>query len=361
MIKRRSLLGGAAAAAATATLPAPAIAQNRRRYKMVTTWPKNFPGLGGCAQRVAARLSDATDGRITVQVFAADELVPAFQAFDAVATGTADMYHGGEYYWQGKALAFNFFSAVPFGMTATEMAAWIRHGGGQELWDRLSGRFGIKAFMCGNSSVQMGGWFNKEIKSVEDFRGLKFRMAGLGGEVLRRLGAATEMLPGPEVFPALRSGRIDGTEWVGPWNDLAFGLHKIAKYYYWPGFHEPGSVLALGVNRDVYEDMSKADRALLRTVCDAETAYTLAEFDANNARALEVLVREHGVALRRFDDAVLKRLAEVSAEVVAEVAAVDDLSKAIHDSFMAERRQIMEWSRIGIEAFVQARRLTSTL
>src|SRR6056297_1238805 len=269
-IQRRKFLSGAAlggAAAAAAPLATPAIAQDRRELSMVTTWPKNFPGLGTGAQRLADRITAATDGRITVNLYAAGELVGAFESFDAVAAGNADMWHGASYYWQGKSPGFAFFTAVPFGMTATENDAWLYHAGGQDLWDELGAQFNIKAMPAGNTGVQMGGWFRNEVTSVDDFNGLKFRMPGLGGEVLRKLGAAVQALPGGEIFPALQSGAIDATEWVGPWNDLAFGFFRVAPYYYYPGFHEPGSTLECGINLDVWNSFSDADKALVQACC----------------------------------------------------------------------------------------------
>ncbi|MCB1476433.1 MAG: TRAP transporter substrate-binding protein, partial [Rhodobiaceae bacterium] len=251
-LTKAGLASGAVAASALAT---PAISQGKMELKMVTTWPKNFPGLGTGAQRVADRITAMTEGRITVKLYAAGELVPPFESFDAVSQGTADMYHGADYYWQGKHKGFNFFTAVPLGLTANELDGWVNHGGGQALWDELAGGFNVKPLMAGNTGVQMGGWFAKEIKSLEDLKGLKFRMPGLGGEVLRQLGASVVALPGGEIFPALQSGAIDGTEWVGPWNDMAFGFYKVVKYYYWPGFHEPGSGLACGVNKGVWEKL----------------------------------------------------------------------------------------------------------
>ena len=288
---------------------------------MVTTWPKNFPGLGTGAQRLADRITSGTEGRIEVKLFAAGELVPPFESFDAVSQGTADMYHAAEYYWQGKSKAFNFFATVPFGLTASEVDAWIYHAGGQELWDELGADFNLKPLMAGNTGVQWGGWFNKEMNSVEDFKGLKMRMPGLGGEVLRRVGATAIALPGGEIFPALQSGTIDATEWVGPWNDLAFGFYKITKYYYWPGFHEPGTVLSFGINKEVWESLSASDQSLFQTAAAAENSYVLAEFNARNSDALETLINEHGVQVRRVSDEMLNALGEASGQVVAEVGA----------------------------------------
>lgn len=359
-MKRRSFLAGAGVAAATvaaSTLAAPAIAQGKRELKMVTTWPKNFPGLGTAAQRMADAVTEMTDGDLTIRLFAAGELVPPFQSFDAVASGNADMYHGAEYYWQGKSVAFNFFAAVPYGMTADELHAWIYWGGGQELWDKLAAPFKIKGFACGNTGVQMGGWFNKEINTVEDLKGLKFRMPGLGGEVLRRLGAAVVNLPGGEIYPALQSGAIDGTEWVGPWNDLAFGFYKVTKFYYYPGFHEPGTATSLGINLDVWESFTPAQKAIVQSAAMAESNRSLAEFNAKNGDSLQALLNQHGVQLKKFSDDVLNAIGVASGEVMAELASADDITKEVYESFLVNRRNSIGWSRLAEEAYFSARRL----
>lgn len=383
-MKRRDFLAGAATVAAVGALAAcddeqqaqqsstvaendtdtkptepaaPAISIGKREIKMVTTWPKGFPGLGTGAQRFADRITAMTDGQLEVKLFAAGELVPPFESFDAVSNGTADMYHGAEYYWQGKSPAFNFFAAVPFGLTATEMNAWIYHGGGQELWDELSAKFNIKATICGNTGVQMGGWFNKEITSLDDFKGLTMRMPGLGGEVLRKIGATAVALPGGEIFPALQSGAIDATEWVGPWNDLAFGFYRIAKFYYWPGFHEPGTSLSTGVNLDVWNDLTEGQRNIINAAAQAENTFMLAEFNAQNGNALNTLVNEHNVQLRRFPDDVLKAIGQASGEVLAELAAQNEDVKKVYDSFIKFRRNAMEWAKVSDQAYWTARAL----
>lgn len=342
--------GGAAATA----LATPAISQDMRELKMVTTWPKNFPGLGTGAQRVADRITAASSGKITVKLFAAGELVPPFESQDAVTNGTADMYHGAEYYWQGKHKAFNFFTAVPMGLTANELEAWIHFGGGQELWDELAAEFNIKPLMAGNTGVQMGGWFRKEINSLEDMKGLKMRMPGLGGEVLRRIGATAVSLPGGEIFPSLQSGAIDATEWVGPWNDLAFGFYKVAKFYYWPGFHEPGSGLACGFNKGVWDSFNEADQALLKACCAQETNSMYSEYNAKNGAALSELVNKHGVQLREFPDEVFAGFAEKSEEVLEETADTD-IGKRVLESFKSARAEIGSWGSIAEQAYVTAR------
>ena len=361
-MKRRQFLRGAATAgivgaAAAATFPAPAIAQGKRQLKMVTTWPKNFPGLGTGAERLAKRITDMSDGELTVKVFAAGELVPPFESFDAVSSGTADIYHAAEYYWQGKSKAFNFFAAVPFGLTATEMDSWIYFGGGQQLWDELGAGFNLKPFLAGNTGVQMGGWFNEEVNSIEDYKGLKIRMPGLGGEVLRQIGAAAVSLPGGEIFPALQSGAIDATEWVGPWNDLAFGFYKVTKYYYYPGFHEPGTALSSAVNLKVWESLSVAHKAVIQSAMAAENNTTLAEFNARNNDSLDVLRNKHKVQLRKFSDPVLNAIGEASGRVVAEAAASDPMTQKVYDSFIAFRKKAIAWSKISDQAYWDARLL----
>lgn len=324
---------------------------------MVTAWPKGFPGLGTSAERFAERVGAATDGALSIKVMAAGELVGAFETFDAVSLGTADMYHAGEYYFQGKHKAFNFFTGVPFGLTANEISSWVKFGGGQELWDELSGRFGIKPLLVANTGAQMGGWFKREIDSVEDLRGLKIRMPGLGGEVMRRLGAAVVALAGGDIFAALQSGAIDAAEWIGPWNDMAFGFHQAAPHYYFPGFHEPGSALALGVNKGVWESLSPAERAIFEAVAEAEHDRSLAEFNARNAGALKTLASEHGVVAKSFSDEILREIGRVSGELLAEIAAEDEFSRRVYDSFRAFRADAMAWGRVAEASFIAARRL----
>lgn len=357
-LDRRSFIKTAglvtAGGAAATTLAAPALAQDKRELKLVTTWGKNLPGLGTGAQRLADRITNATDGRISVKLFAAGELVPPFESLDAVASGTADMYHGAEYYWQGKNKAFNFFAAVPMGLTAAENDAWMQFGGGQELWDELSAGFGIKALPAGNTGAQMGGWFRNEVNTVEDLKGIKMRMPGLGGEVLRRVGMTAVSLPGGEVFPALQAGTIDATEWVGPWLDLTFGFYKVTKFYYGPGFHEPGTTLSLGINKGVWDSFSDADRTLITACSHAENNQMYAEINSRNGTALAELVDKHGVQRKTFSDEIFEAFAKASEEVVSEVAE-DDLGRRIVDSFRKARTELGGWLNVQELPYVQLR------
>ncbi len=335
---------------------APAVARKKtRHWTMVTTWPEMFPGLGTSAARLAQRITAMSGGELTVKVAAAGTLVAAFGSFDAVAQGSVEMGHAAPYYWQGKSKSFNFFAAVPFGLTAQELSAWIHYGGGQALWDEGYGQFGLKPFLAGNTGVQMGGWFKKEIRSMDDFKGLKMRMPGLGGEVLRRIGATAENLPGGEIFTALTTGRIDATEWVGPWNDLAFGFYKIAKFYYWPGFHEPGTGIECFVNKAKFEALPGHLRAVIASACRAEAEAMLGEFNHRNGTALKTLIARHGVKLRRFPDDVTAAFGKASAQVLGEMEAADDLTRRTYRSFHAFREEALSWSRLSDQGFLDMR------
>jgi len=359
MLRRRFLTGGMAAAttvAAVSTFPTPALAQGARRLNMVTTWPRDFPGLGTGAQRLADSITSMSGGKLSVKVFAAGERVPAYEAFDAVSGGAADLYHGIEYYWQNRSRAFNFFAAVPFGLTAGEMAAWIYHGGGQALWDDLALGFNIKPFQVGDTGVQMGGWFNKEINSVEDFKGLKIRMPGLGGEVARRLGAVPVTLPGSKIFPSLISGAIDATEWAGPWNDLTLGFYKVAKHYYYPGIHEPGTALSSGMNLKVWDSLSDEHKVIVSQAMAAENTLSRAEFRSRNNDALITLRAKHKVDFRRFTDDVLKTMGEAAGSVIGDIGqGGDPKSRKIYEGFKSFRKKSLSWTHIGEQSFLNAR------
>ncbi len=345
-------LGGVAAAS---TIAAPAIAKERVEIAMVATWGRDFPGLGTGAQRFAKRLSDMSDGRIQVTYYAAGERVKAFDSFDEVASGNAQMYHGAEYYWKGKHPGWAYFTSVPFGLTYTEMNAWIRFGGGQELWDELGADYGLKGLMCGNTGVQMGGWFRKEMNSVDDFKGLKMRMPGLGGDVLAKLGGSPVSLPGGQIYENLISGSIDATEWVGPWNDELMKFYEAAKYYYYPGMHEPGAMLACGMNKTWWDGLSKADQMMIEAASSMENDVMMSEYNYKNGAALKRLINDQGVKLRQFNDDIYDGFAEASEEVFAEVQEHSDLANRIHQSFVTARTDIGAWAEISDQAYLQQR------
>jgi len=325
------------------------------KWKMVTTWPKNFPGLGTGANDLAKLIGEMSDGRIQVKVYGAKELVGALEVFDAVSRGTAEMGHGAGYYWKGKVPAGQFFAAVPFGLTAQEMNSWIYSGGGLALWQEAYAPFGIIPMPGGNTGVQMGGWFNKEINSLADLKGLKMRIPGLGGEVLKRAGGTPVLLPGGEIFPALQSGAIDATEWVGPYNDMAFGLHKAAKFYYYPGWHEPGTTLEALINKKAFDKLPKDLQSIVLNATRVANANMLAEYTARNNAALERLVKEHKVDLRPYPTEVLEQLKSLSEQVVEEEAKKDPMSKKVYASYKTFREQAVDWHEISEQSYLNSR------
>ena len=356
---RRKFIKAAAAtgavAVAASSLAAPAVAADRVEIAMVTTWPRDFPGLGTGAQRFAQRLTDMSDGRFQVQYFASGERVKAFDSFDEVASGNAQMYHAADYYWVGKDKTWGYYTAVPFGFTYTEMNAWIRFAGGQQLWDELADKFGLKNFLCGNTGVQMGGWFNKKIKSPKDFKGLKMRMPGLGGQVIGKLGGSPVSLPGGQIYENLVSGAIDATEWVGPWNDEIMKFQEAAKYYYYPGFHEPGSALAAGCNKSWLESLSKSDQIMIEAAAAMENDVMMAEYNAKNGAALARLINDHGVEVLEFSDKVYDGFAKASKEVFEEVQASSDLAARTHASFIKARKDIGGWANLSDSPYIRQR------
>jgi TRAP-type mannitol/chloroaromatic compound transport system substrate-binding protein len=353
-LKNSTLAAGATAVAAS-SLSAPAIAQGTKDLVIVSTWPRDFPGLGISAQRLAARIGELTEGRFNVQYFAAGERVGAFDSFDAVASGNAQAYIGADYYWKGKHPGWAYFTAVPFGLTYTEIDAWIKYAGGQELWDKIGGEFGIKCWACGNTGVQMGGWFNKEIESADDLKGLKMRIPGLGGDVMAKLGASPVSLPGGQIYENLVSGAVDATEWVGPYNDYFMKFYEAAKYYYYPGMHEPGSQLSFGMNKAFWDGLSATDKAIIHAACNEENARQMAETNANNGSYLTRLINDHGVQLKRFNDDVYDSFGEASKEVFEETRDHSPLAAEIHDSFAKARSDIGRWTGLSDQAYVSQR------
>jgi TRAP-type mannitol/chloroaromatic compound transport system substrate-binding protein len=336
----------------------PAVTKGLKEIKLVTTWPRGFAGLSFGAERVAKRITMLSGGRLNVKLFAAGEMVPAFEAFDAVASGQAEMYHGAEYYWDSKHKAFPFFTTVPLGMTAHELEAWMHFGGGQQLWDELSAQFGVKALLAGNTGVQMGGWYTEPIKSFDQLRSLKMRIPGLGGEVIKRFGGEALALPGGEILAAIKSGRINAAEWVGPWNDKEFGLHTVLNNYMFPGFHEPGTGLSLGINKKYWDGLGAEEQEIIRVSAHAENDIMMAEFNARNAAALAELVENHKVKLHTFPKDVWAQIAKVSQEVVLEIGQVDDLSNRLVQSWVAFQKRVSEWQQISDISYTAYRAIT---
>lgn len=324
-------------------------------WRMVTTWPKNLPGLGVAPETLAKNVKKMSAGRLNIKVYGAGEVVPALEVFEAVSQGTVQMGHGAAYYWKGKVPIAQFFTAIPFGLTAQEMNGWLLHGGGMELWEELYDPFNLVPIPGGNTGVQMAGWFNKEINSLSDLRGMMMRIPGLGGEVFERAGGTAVNLPGGEIYTSLQTGVIDATEWVGPYNDLAFGLHQVAKYYYYPGWQEPGPTLEVIINKQAYESLPEDLAEILRQATLAINNDLLAEYTARNNAALTELVDQHGVELRRLPDDVLDKLKKISEEVTAEIVDDDPLSQRIYQSFMQYREGVVNYHEISEKAYINTR------
>ena len=354
-MKRRDFFKSFSSMALIGALPSIARAKKNQpeyNWKMVTTWPKNFPGLGTGAQYLANTINNLSGGRIKVTVYGSGELVPAFEIFDAVSNGVAELGHGSAYYWKGKNDTFQFFSTVPFGMTANEMNAWLYKGGGMALWEEAYKDFNLVPMAAGNTGVQMGGWFNKEINSLKDLKGLKMRIPGLGGEVLKRAGGTPVNLPGGELFTALKTGTIDATEWVSPYNDLAFGLHKAAKYYYYPGWHEPGTTLECFVNKDKYEELPEDLKNILLGASKMANIDMLCEIISKNNEALEVLKNKHQVDIRSYPEEVLNELYEISIKVVKELSLSSDFAKDVYSSYTSFQEKTRNWNEISIKSYL---------
>ena len=362
-MKRRSFLKNAvivgAAGAATAALPAPAISQGLRQWRMVTTWPKNFPGLGTGAELLAKFIERGSEGRLKIEVFGAGQLVKPFDSFDAVASGEVEMGHGTPYYWRKKIPAMVFMSAYPYGMTAQEQNGWIQYGGGQQLADQMYSELGCKYFVSGNTGVQMGGWFNKEINSLADYRGLKMRIPGIGGEVIQAAGAETVNLPGSEILGALEQGTIDATEWVGPYNDLALGVYRRAKYYYYPGWHEPGTTLDNFINQREWDKLPSDLKTVVEASNIAVNQLVLSEFVARNNGALKTLMSKHGVVLKQFPADVLAGFSTLSSQIINDLAARDSLSRRVLENIVEYRKAAVAWTSLSETTYTAARFLYS--
>jgi len=336
---KTSALGGTTAAATS--LAAPVYAQGKRTLTMVQSWPRGFAVLDDAASYLEKMVADMSDGSLTIDKKAPGELVGALEVFDAVSSGQADMYHSADYYFIGQHPAYAYFTAVPFGGTAQELTNWYYHGGGEQLHDELGQIFNLKGLLAGNSGSQSGGWFRKEITSADDFNGLKFRMPGLGGKVLGKLGASVQNIPGGELYQALSSGALDGLEWVGPMADERAGFQEVAKIYYAAGFHEPGSGLAASVNLDVWNDLSNQHQQILRNASMATTHIQLAETLSNNGAALARL-QAQGVKVLQFGDDVWDAFGAASAEVMDENMG-DSLFADVRASFEASMAASSSW------------------
>ena len=323
-------------------------------WKMVTTWPANFPIFQEGPENFAKQVKTMSNGRLDIQVFAGGELVPALEVFDAVSEGSVEMGHGSPYYWAGKIPAAQIFSTVPFGMTAKGMQAWIYHGGGLQLWRELYQPFNLTVFPMGNTGVQMGGWFNKRIDSINDLKGLRMRIPGLGGKVLARAGGNPVLMAGAELYTSLERGIIDATEWVGPFHDIRLGLNRAAKYYYYPGWHEPGTVFELIINQDRWQQLPPDLQQIVATAAAATNLWIYSAMEYYNQQALQDLKKMKNVELLEFPPEVLAELKRLTSVTLEEEAAKDADFKRVYTAYLEFRQTYAGWSRLADEAYQEA-------
>jgi TRAP-type mannitol/chloroaromatic compound transport system substrate-binding protein len=359
-MKRRDVLTGAGALALAGCASEQAgvegaTATERFEWKMVTTWPPGFPGMQTGVSRMVEQIEQASNGRLKIKIYAGGELVPPLEVFDTVSRGTIEMGHGAAYYWKGKSEAAQFFTTIPFGMTVLEMNGWLYYGGGLELYRELYAEFNLVPFPAGNTGVQMGGWFNREINSIDDLKGLKMRIPGIGGEALARAGGIPVTLPASEVFTSLQTGVIDASEWVGPYNDLSLGLHETARYYYYPGWHEPGPTLECIVNKAALESLPDDLRMIIQLAASSLNETMMAEYTARNAESLVAVENNPEIELKRFPEEVLRQLRVYTEEIMAELVARDPRAAKIYASFSAYKTKAERWTKISEKAFLETR------
>ena len=336
--------------------PAPkATSTSEVEWNLVSAFPRDLPGYHSSMVRMIDAVKEMSGGKFKISLFPAGEKCKAFDSFDFVSKGSAHVGFGVPYYWRAKNEAFQFFGAVPFGLTAREMYAWVNYGGAKSLADELYGAHNLLYFAASNSGVQMGGWFNKEIKSVADFKGMRIRYPAWSGDCLKHFGADVVTIPAGEIYAAIKAGKLDAVEWVGPWNDYSLKLHEVAKFYYWPGWHEPGTLNDIFVHKPAFEALSAENKAIFKYAVKTTQIDMMSELDAKNNEYLSLLQGRHKIQLRRFDDATLKELSKVSERLFEEAAAKDGLTKRILESFKKFREEAMAWSEISEEGYLAAR------
>lgn len=325
------------------------------KWKLVTTWPKGLPGLGSAPENFARRVEEMSNGRLSVRVYGAGEVVPPFEVFDAVSQGVAEMGHGASYYWKGKIPSAVFYTAVPFGMTAQEMNGWLHYGGGLELWRELYAPFGVRPFAGGSTGVQMAGWFNRELKSAEDLKGLKMRIPGLAGEVFTASGGTSVRLAGGEIYTSMQTGVIDAVEWVGPYNDRTLGLMEVAEYYYYPGWHEPGAMLEFTVNQEAFDRLPADLQAIVEGAARATNQDMLDEFTARNNSSLTSLLDEYETKLRPLPDDVMDILHSNAVIALDKLKEDDPMAAKISASYEDFLDGVRTYHEISERAYLNAR------
>jgi TRAP-type mannitol/chloroaromatic compound transport system substrate-binding protein len=317
---------------------------------MVTTWPPNFPILDEGCKLFAQMVEEMSGGRLKIRVFGGGELVPALEIFDAVRNGAAEIGHGSAYYWAGKSPAASFFATVPFGMNAQQVSSWINAGDGLALWQELYAHFGLIPLPAGNTGVQMGGWFNKEINTISDLRGLKMRIPGLGGAVLEKAGGSPILMAGGELYTGLERGIIDATEWLSPFHDSLMGFDEIAKYYYTPGWHEPGTNLEIILNKAAFETLPTDLQAIIKAAASYSGAWIHDQMEAKNAVAYAELLKK-GVEIRTFPPDVITELRKLTKEVISELVNKDPFTNKVYTSYQTFQEKANKYSQIAERAF----------
>ena len=324
-------------------------------WKLVTTWPKGLPGLGAAPENFARRVQAASGGRLRIKVFGAGEIVPAFEVFDAVSRGVAEAGHGASYYWKGKIPSAVFFTAVPFGMTAQEANGWLHYGGGIGLWRELYAPFGVVPYAGGSTGVQMAGWFNIRLNSREDIAGLKMRIPGLAGDVFDSAGGSAVRIAGGEVYTSMQTGVIDAVEWVGPYNDRTLGLMEVGKYYYYPGWHEPGAMLETIVNEEALLQLPSDLRSIVEVAARATNADMLDDFTAHNSDSLKILLRDFNTEVLPLPDDVMDILFEESQVAINKLINTDPMAEKIATSYFEFAERVRVYHEVSERAYLNAR------
>jgi TRAP-type mannitol/chloroaromatic compound transport system substrate-binding protein len=351
-VKRRSFIAAGGAGLVAASIAAPAIAQSQPeiKWRLAASWPKSLDTLYGGAEYLAKRVAEATDNKFQIRVFAGGEIVPPLQVLDAVQNNTVELGHTASYYYVGKDPTFSFDTTVPFGMNTRQINAWYMQGGGLETMRAFFKDYNVYNIPAGNTGAQMGGWFRKEIKTVADLNGLKFRIAGLAGSVLSKLRVIPQVIPGADIYPALEKGTIDAAEWVGPYDDEKLGFYKVAKYYYYPGWWEGTAQLSLYVNMSQWESLPKSYQAILTAACAEADMWVLAKYDTDNVAALKRLVA-NGAELRPFSREILDACYKATQEFYTETAAKHEKFKKVYDPWKKFLEDEHQWFRVQEQQF----------
>jgi len=351
-MKRRKFLTTAGVGVAASALAAPAIAQSQPeiKWRCASSFPKSLDTIFGAAELISRKVAAATDDKFQIRIFASGEIVPGLQVLDAVQANTVECGHTASYYYVGKDPTLAFETTVPFGLNTRQQMAWMYQGGGIELFREFFKDYNIHQFPAGQTGAQMGGWFRKEIKTVQDLNGLKFRIAGIAGQVLTKLGVVPQQIAGGDIYPALEKGTIDAAEWVGPYDDEKLGFYKVAKYYYYPGWWEGCAQLSLYVNSQQFQSLPKSYQAILESACAEANAWMLAKYDIQNTAALRRLVA-NGTVLRPYTREIMEAAYKATFELYDEIAAQNPKFKKIYDAWKPLRDDEYLWFRVSEHTF----------